>query len=344
MKKLFALFLAFALLGSAFTGCNGTSDQPDTTQPPATPSATQPPVEADKPFALDKTVAVFSALDETQTLLSDKDKLPDVTWKLDREGIIEITDGVAKAVDSGTVNITATWKEETAVCTVLCMFPSVESGTPDFQPTDKRAPVLAVPIRETVEASFFDDAVFVGDSVSLMLSYYANSSGRLGKAKFLVQGSYGAGNAVSNQLQMSYQGQKMNLESAVAATGAKKLFIMLGMNDIALYGVDKTIQNWDTMLGRIKAKCPDIKIYIQSMTPIWTGGERGALSNDRADQFNLRLKAFAQENGHTFIDVAPYLKDSTGGLATAYCSDQYVHITNAGAAAWVSVLRAFDGY
>jgi hypothetical protein len=117
---------------------------------------------------------------------------------------------------------------------------------------------LQPPTTETVGASFFDDAVFVGDSVSLKLSYYASSSGRLGNAKFLVQGSYSARNAVSNKLQMSYQGKKMDLASAVAATGAKKLFIMLGMNDIAIVGVDKTIQNWRTMLGSIFEKCPDI--------------------------------------------------------------------------------------
>ena len=38
------------------------------------------------------------------------------------------------------------------------------------------------------------------------------------------------------------------------------------------------------------------------------------------------------------------MKDSTGGLATPYCSDNYVHLTYAATERWVLVLKAFDGY
>lgn len=347
MKKSLLLILMAILLCMSLCACRK-ADSASATEPEVTaPPATDPPV-TEYVFGLDSKVVEFTEREQTAILFSDATRLPEVTWTVDRENIVEIKDGVAKALDSGTVNITATWNGQSATCVVFCYFeplPTVPPATqPPVQPTGSRAPVLAPPTTEAVSASFFDDAVFIGDSVSLMLSYYANSSGRLGNAKFLVQGSYSAGNAVSNGLLMSYQGQKMDLQSAVAATGAKKVFIMLGMNDIALYGVDGTIKNWRTMLGRIFEKSPDVKIYIQSMTPIWTGGEIGGLNNKHADQFNQALKTFAQENGYTYIDVASYMKDSTGGLASNYCSDNYVHITNAGAATWVSVLRAFNGY
>ena len=350
MKKILLLFMATVLLCFALCGCRENNAAPATEPADTVPPVTEPPA-TQYVFALDSKVVEFTQREQTAILFSDATRLQDVTWTVDREDIVEIKDGVVKALDSGTVNITATWNGQTAKCVVFCYFEPLHTEPPATQPPatqpsggGSRAPVLAAPTNETVGASFFDDAVFVGDSVSLKLSYYAGSSGRLGNAKFLVQGSYSAGNAVSNGLLMSYQGQKMDLQSAVAATGAKKLFIMLGMNDIALYGINNTIKNWRTMLGRILEKSPDIKIYIQSMTPIWTGGEIGGLNNKNADQFNQALKAFAQENGYTFIDVAPYMKDSTGGLATRYCSDNYVHITTEGAATWVSVLRAFEGY
>lgn len=210
-----------------------------------------------------------------------------------------------------------------------------------------RSPVLAAPTDYTVDASFFDDAVFVGDSVSLKLSYYAASSGELGKAKFLTVGSFGVGNAIYDHpdTKLTYQGVSYtNAEEAIAATGAKKLFIMLGMNDIGRFGVSGSITNWGTLLGLIRSTCPNITIYIQSMTPVWTGGERGGITNANANSYNAQLKTFAESNGCKFIDVASYMKDSTGGLATAFCSDSYVHLTSEGAKTWVQVLKAYKNY
>lgn len=349
MKKLLVL-LGVVLLCTIFVACQWNGPAAATEPPQTEPPATEPPVP-EYVFALDVGRATFSQKEQTVTLFSDATRLPDITWSVDKEGIVQIENGIATALEEGTVLITATWKGQTAQCTIVCNIQTIPTKPPATEPpptkppvVDNGPPVLQPPTAETVSASFFDDAVFVGDSVSLKLSYYASSSGRLGSAKFLVQGSYSARNAVSNELLMSYQGKKLDLASAVAATGARKLFIMLGMNDIAIVGVEKTIQNWRTMLGRIFEKCPDIEVYIQSMTPIWTGGEVGGLNNDRADQFNEALKVFARENGYTYIDVASYMKDKTGGLASKYCSDNYVHITTAGASAWVSVLRAFEGY
>lgn len=208
-----------------------------------------------------------------------------------------------------------------------------------------RSPILAAPTTYTVDASFFDDAVFVGDSVSLKLSYYAASSGELGKAKFLTVGSFGVGNAIYDHpdTKLTYKGVAYtNAEEAIAATGATKLFIMLGMNDIGRFGVSKSITNWGTLLGLIRSTCPNITIYIQSMTPVWTGGERGGITNANANSYNAQLKTFAEANGCKFIDIASYMKDSTGGLATAFCSDSYVHLTTDGAKTWVQVLKAYN--
>jgi len=214
-------------------------------------------------------------------------------------------------------------------------------------PANPREPVTAAPTDQTVSASFFDDAVFVGDSISLKLSHYAASTGLLGNAKFLTVGSLGVHNAVNDHpdTRVSYQGVRYtNLEEAVAATGAKKVFIMFGMNDIGYYGIDSTMNMWSTLLSLIRGACPDVTIYIQSMTPVWTGGEKGRLNNTNVVKYNEKLKAFASANGCKFINIHPYMLDSTGGLATMYCSDKYVHLTNAGAKTWIAVLKAYTGY
>ena len=278
-----------------------------------------------------------------------------ITWESKDESVATFTDGIVTAVAKGETEVTATYAGQTATCIVRCNLKQTTSTQEPTQPTQdspvstggKRDPVKQPPATQTVDASFFDDAVFIGDSISLKLSYYAASSGELGKAKFLVVGSYGVANAINDHpdTKLSYQGTTYtDFEKALAATGGKKLFVMLGMNDIGLYGIDGTITNWGKFLEMVRSACPDMKIYIQSMTPVWTGGEKGGLKNSNVDAYNAKLKTFAESNGCTFIDVAPYMKDSTGGLATVYCSDSFVNLTTEGAEAWVKVLRAFSGY
>lgn len=192
--------------------------------------------------------------------------------------------------------------------------------------------------------TFFDDAAFIGDSVTLALRNYQASTGALGKATFLCVGSYSVNNAVTSKLYLSYQGQDMSPENALAACGAKKVFILLGMNDIALAGeksIGIAMENWATMISRIRAKNPDIQIYIQSGTPIYTNGQKGGINNNRMNAYNESLQTFAAQNNCDYIDIATPMKDSTGGLAEKYCSDSYVHLTSAACELWVNVLKSY---
>ncbi len=293
-------------------------------------------------FTLNRDDITLIAEGETMTLYEGV--TDGITWGSEAPGIASFENGVVTAMGRGETVVWAQKNGVRAQCKVYC---NLKEETIPRETTDSensRAPVLAVPTAQNVDASFFDDAAFVGDSISLKLSYYADESGALGNATFLVRGDYGVGNEVAAGFHIIYQGQEMVIEEALSLCGAKKVFIMLGMNDIGLYGIDKTIEHWGIMLGNIRSKCPDIQIYIQSMTPVWTGGEKGGLTNSNVDAYNIKLQAFAQANGCGYIDLAPYMKDSTGGLATAYCSDSYVHLSTEGAKAWIAVLKAYAGY
>jgi lysophospholipase L1-like esterase len=164
-------------------------------------------------------------------------------------------------------------------------------------------------------------------------------------AKFLCAGSYAVRHAVGEVggqyiISITYQGQQMRPEDALAAMGAKRVFIMLGLNDIGI-DVDWALQNWAILLRNLRNKCPDMEIYIQSGTPIWIGGEIGGVNNKNMDRYNTLLKAFCETNGVYFVNVAEALKDSQGGLITEYCSDKYCHLTYAGVRKWIEYLKAF---
>ena len=220
--------------------------------------------------------------------------------------------------------------------------PESTGETPGNTEDIQSGPTPQLPAVQSIE-NFFDDAAFIGDSVTLKLKYHHAETGALGKATFLCAGSYGVHNAVDNVLYVTYQGQEMTPQDALAACGAKKVFIMLGMNDIGLYGVEDTIVYWSKLLDNIRGKCPDIDIYIQSGTPIATGGEKGKLTNARMDEYNVELQKFCLENDCFYVDIATAMKDSTGGLKKEYCSDNYVHMTPEGCQVWVDVLFAYLG-
>lgn len=198
-----------------------------------------------------------------------------------------------------------------------------------------------LPEKETLQ-EFFDNAAFIGDSVTLKLRNYNMETGALGKAVFLCQGSYSVNHAAKNSMLLSYQGKDMTPQDALKASGVNKVFILLGMNDIALFGeksIPIAMENWRTVIDNIKKENPDLQIYIQSGTPIYTDGQVGNLTNARMDDYNVLLKEFAQKNGCIYVDIASYMKDSGNGLAKAYCSDAFVHFTDAGCKMWVSILE-----
>ena len=158
-----------------------------------------------------------------------------------------------------------------------------------------------------VPYSFFKDAVFVGDSVSLKLNLYVSAqrktdSNFMGTAQFLTPGSYGTGNELKelgsdNSVHPSYNGTEMYLADAIQSMGAKKVFIMLGMNDIAVYGNDGAVKNMETVLTEIKEKNPETSIYVQSMTPIVGTAQTGSLTNENLNIYNAGLKLMCEQNG-----------------------------------------------
>jgi hypothetical protein len=202
-----------------------------------------------------------------------------------------------------------------------------------------------------VDLSFFDNAVFVGDSVTLKLKLFVINQRKtdanfLGEANFLVAGSLGWANLLweisEKSVHPAYNGQKMLVEDAIAEMGAKKAMFMLGENDIGLYGVEKTIENAKKLLDKVKQKSPDIKIYIQSVTPMVKERQLKDLNNPNIEKFNVQLRQFCEINGYAYWDVAAIFKDADGALSREDCSDPDglgIHFTDAACKKWVKGLE-----
>lgn len=203
-----------------------------------------------------------------------------------------------------------------------------------------------IPASSAADPSWFDDAAFIGDSVSLKLKTYC-LNGALGKADFFTVGSYSTLNALKplsdGGPHPSYQGEKMLSEDCVQKSGAKKVYIMLGMNDLS-FGIDDAIDRYQELIGNILEKSPEADIFVQSMTPMTSTStiESAKINNTNIKAYNQRLETMCDENGWFFVDVASVMYNDSGmSLRVEYCSDPIdmgVHFTSEGCKKWVEYL------
>lgn len=203
---------------------------------------------------------------------------------------------------------------------------------------------------DQAEWSWFDDAVMIGDSVSLKLKNFVVKQRQqepdfFGSAQFLTSGSLGSGNALwevsDKSVHPSFQGEKLLLEQSIPRTGAKKVYMMLGVNDVAVYGIEGAVTNYGTLLDQIQQAAPDVEFFIQSATPICQGAEVGALTNENLEAYNEALKTMCQERGIHFVDVAAALRGEDGFLPREYCSDpddMGIHLTDVACRLWLGYL------
>ncbi len=237
---------------------------------------------------------------------------------------------------------------------------AVSSEAASSQAADSSAAVSAVTPPESVtdavaqsakaDQSYLDDAVFIGDSVSLKLKNYVTAqrkvnSGFFGKAQFLAAGSMGSANALKPLSESSihplYNGKKALLEDSVAAMGVKKVYIMLGTNDIALYGIEGSVANMTKLLANIKAKSPDVSIFVQSSTPIVKAKQMKTLNNPNLQAYDTALSKMCKEKGYYFVDVASAMRDKEGNLPLEYCSDPDnlgIHFTDKACDIWINYI------
>lgn len=236
------------------------------------------------------------------------------------------------------------------ICILLCfmmVFVCAACGEEKDKETATEAETT-VDVIHPVSASWFDDAVFVGDSITLKLSYYCeNNPSVLGKAEFFCAGSLGYNNAMwelddSQAVHPVYRGEVTLTEYCAEKTGATKVLIMLGMNDFNVYGIDGTGTACKQLVDRIKSHTPDVAIYLQSVTPILNGFEYGDWNNQNIDKFNVWLKKFCEDNGYTYLDINSIMRDERGYLKAEYCSDPEamgIHFTDAACAMWADYLK-----
>ena len=203
------------------------------------------------------------------------------------------------------------------------------------------------------DVHWFDDAVFLGDSITNMLNLHcANDPDALGKAKFICAPSLGFTNAQwdlnqKGNVHPSYRGKTVLAENCAKVTGANKVFIMLGMNDIGIYGTDGAMDACKTLVEKIQKNSPGVTIYMQSVTPKLTTHEDEVIYNELIRDFDAKLEAYCKKNNFKYLDIYHLVCDENGALRPEFCGDPEpradggmgMHFTHQACEKWIDYLK-----
>ena len=188
--------------------------------------------------------------------------------------------------------------------------------------------------------AWFDDAVFLGDSVLFALDQYCEYYEEMGDALFFSERSMHLESVTEGFLQLFYGGELFFPLDLIERLAPEKLFIHLGINDIrGEEGVEAEMELWGVLLERVRERSPETKLFLTSCFPMWVGMEQEKLNNALICAYNERLRAFCEENGCVYVDLAEYFRGEDGGIIESYSSDHYVHLSGEAAQLWAEQMK-----
>lgn len=125
-----------------------------------------------------------------------------------------------------------------------------------------------------------------------------------------------------------------------------KVFILVGINDIGKDIPEAVIMdNYLKIVREIHAKCPQTKIYVESVLPVNATMPRFPQHYDKEEHvlvLNKLLKANAVAGGYTFVDIFHLFVDADGRLQSQY-SYEGLHLKPPAYDIWVDYLKK-QGY
>lgn len=309
----------------------------ETTPPETEPEQTEP---APEPLVLSADTLTFTAKGKAQKVTCEEFDVEDLFWSIEDTSIALVAQGSVIALAPGNTVLHVYYEDREAACQIVSEV-DPEEKLPYIDPYYYHQPLLRPPVVKQEVTDYFDDVIIMGDSMTYSLYQWQNLYHGLGNVLFLVRGGVSLNSLVTGYRKFFYGGQECRPEDAIAKSGRKKLYVLMGANDVPQYGIEKSMELWDELLGNILEKTPDLEIHIESLTPVWTDAEYPGFTNDDFDAYNVILRAYAEEHGYGYVDIAPYFKDSTNGIAKDYCSDNLMHASYRGCDVWVKVLETY---
>ena len=185
-----------------------------------------------------------------------------------------------------------------------------------------------------VEESYFDDALFIGDSRTEGMAIY----GRLGKADYFASSGMIVFNVLTKETQ-DINFSTTDLPSLLDSKQYGKIYIMLGINELG-YAMESIMQKYENILKDIVSAQPNAKIIL--CANIYVTKEKSAavswLSWENINRLNNNIAALADNKTIFYLDANELFCDDSGYMDPAKTGDG-VHPYATGYQEWAGWLQ-----
>lgn len=205
-------------------------------------------------------------------------------------------------------------------------------------------PVLAP--TEDMGQAYIDQIVFLGDSTTYGLKYYAMLSG--GKDTTQVWTPASGTLTLSNQsiatIVYPETGEEITIVDAATRKQPAMMVITLGANGVSFMDLDWFISEYTALVQSIQRVSPNTKIMLQSIYPIAANyGSQDSINLQNISQANGWVQEVAAATGVRYLDTQSVLAIDNGYLPNDYQNGDGIHLNPTGFSVVLNYIRT-HGY
>ena len=185
-----------------------------------------------------------------------------------------------------------------------------------------------------VEQSYFDDALFIGDSRTVGLCDYSGCNNATYYASI--------GLTVYDMFDkpiVDENGTKITIEQALSEHKFGKIYLMIGINEMGTGTIDSFMDAYQNAVSHLQELQPDAIIFVEGI--MYVKQEKSEsdpiFNNPNIKARNDRIAHLADNRKIFYIDVNEVVTDETGNLNPAYTYDE-VHLLGKYYSIWTDFL------
>lgn len=185
----------------------------------------------------------------------------------------------------------------------------------------------------TADISYFDDALFIGDSRTVGLYEY----GGLGNAEVFADSGMSIYKVFNEEFALR-SGETVTLNEALSTKDFGKIYIMLGINELG-YDFEQTVERFSEAVDTILTAQPKAYIFIQANLHITKEKSEKSeyFTNSHIDRYNEAISKLADNEQIFYLDVNPLYDDEQGCLSKEFTAD-HAHIKGKHYTEWVEFI------
>lgn len=186
-----------------------------------------------------------------------------------------------------------------------------------------------------VDESYFDDAVFIGDSRTVGLHDYSG----LDKATFYATVGMNVYDLWTDEF-CNVDGEQMTLEEALTKKQFKKVYFQIGINEMGRGTVDGFMEAYEQSIEKFKELQPDAVIFVQGIMRVAKNKSDTdpIFNNAGINERNERIAGLADNKRVFYIDVNEVVCDDSGNLSEDLTFDE-LHLYGSKYGIWVDFLK-----